>query len=339
MLGFHKRAVVSLSFSPCGRYLASVGLDDDHSVGLYEWGTEALLATWKGDKNRIVHVNWGEWGGIVTTGMKHGTKLAPKMGIISGSGKLQPFYTSAFIGPGQDGAHSLFYVEGVLVTGGSDGCVKMWSTKDWSGWTVSVRSLYAASRDRVLVGTASGEIHEIDTSGKPALLIQGHGEGEVWGVASHPGHRDGASAMVATAGDDGTVRIWDGEKRRLLAAKEMVPRKAWQDIARTSFHTGCVRFVAFSPAGDTLAAGMFNGKEWVSDIKWSPDGAHVAVGTHDNFVDVYECQRDYKRVGICKGHSSFITHMNWSKDGSKLFTNSGDYELLFCKCDLSCSQL
>jgi WD40 repeat protein len=30
-----------------------------------------------------------------------------------------------------------------------------------------------------------------------------------------------------------------------------------------------------------------NRKEWISDIKFSPDNSKVAVGSHDNFVDVY----------------------------------------------------
>lgn len=32
-----------------------------------------------------------------------------------------------------------------------------------------------------------------------------------------------------------------------------------------------------------------------------------------------------------KGHSSFITHIDWSKDSEYLRSNSGDYELLYCK--------
>lgn len=31
-----------------------------------------------------------------------------------------------------------------------------------------------------------------------------------------------------------------------------------------------------------------------------------------------------------QGHSSFITHVDWSKDSRYLITNSGDYEILFC---------
>lgn len=34
---------------------------------------------------------------------------------------------------------------------------------------------------------------------------------------------------------------------------------------------------------------------------------------------------------LFQGHSSFITHLDWSADGQYLRSNSGDYEVLYCK--------
>ena len=48
--------------------------------------------------------------------------------------------------------------------------------------------------------------------------------------------------------------------------------------------------------------------ERVSDIKFAPDGQLVAVGTHDNFIDIYN-SNSHRREGVCKGHSSYITHL------------------------------
>jgi hypothetical protein len=61
-------------------------------------------------------------------------------------------------------------------------------------------------------------------------------------------------------------------------------------------------------------------------------GRYLAVGSHENAVDIYDTKKpnaEYELVGTCRGHSSFITHLGWSKDGSVLYTNSGDYELLY----------
>jgi microtubule-associated protein-like 6 len=79
-------------------------------------------------------------------------------------------------------------------------------------------------------------------------------------------------------------------------------------------------------------------KQWISDIKFSPDGRTLAVGSHNNSIYLY-------RVNISGSgdqmtgsltlktkfskHNSYITHFDFSTDGRFLQSNCGAYELLF----------
>ena len=64
-------------------------------------------------------------------------------------------------------------------------------------------------------------------------------------------------------------------------------------------------------------------KECIQTIKFSPNDVFLAVGSNDNFIDIYAVQNEFAIIGTCKGASSFITHLDWNSDSSILQTNSG----------------
>ncbi len=425
--GFHRTAVLCLCFSPCGDYLASVGADAEHSVAVYEWKTETLVATYKGDRNKILGINWSPFdGSLVTTGVKHvkfvkcawkegekiakGTVFRPRRATLGKKGKWQNFYACSFIDvegkpprtvvgckggqlyvfegstlaqviPGaHDGKVNAVYTlheHNVLLTGGDDGVVCFWKASDLSplhkvriesaatGRPAPISSLTTDAKAKALVGTKVGEIWEI--SDQAHLLVESHERGEIWGLAPHP---SAGRAKVATGGDDGTIRIWNvkpGKKRHCVARARVIENAKPLKSGGGRYTTAAVRSLAWHPSGGQLAAGTVSGavslfkvdlddpettridKEldlwrpklrtgWIADIKYSPatpdfpsGGHYIAVGSHDNVVDVYDTMRDHALVGTCKGHASFITHLGWSQDARYLWTNSGDYELMFWK--------
>ncbi len=69
-------------------------------------------------------------------------------------------------------------------------------------------------------------------------------------------------------------------------------------------------------------------KEWIEVVKYSPKGDKLAVGSHDNIIYIYSTT-DYKLLGKCNKHNSFITSIDWSVDGNFIRSVCGAYELLF----------
>jgi len=246
---------------------------------------------------------------------------------------------------------------GQLVTGSKDGTVKIWSDSleslhefditDAADACLrsSIRSVCCdANMTRVLVGTKGSEIYEIQIdkgSAADAFRIgSGHFKDELWGLASHPTDED----LYATCGDDATVRVWSVSQKRV--------------VRQGSIDCGG-RAIAWKPDGTQLAIGMGysvgrgkhkedgmwcvvdaesmevvtkgqEAKEWISDIKYSPDGKQLAIGSHDNKIYLYDTTKGYAYKGIkCEAHNSYITHFDYTSDGKYLRSTCGAYELLF----------
>ena len=182
--GLHARAVIQLSFSPSGRYLASIGQDDDHTLCVSDWSKRAKVFSSKSDnvrpacgivaaahphpctlpQNKVLALKWIDDNTLVTGGVRHiwfwdvATKKK-RRGAISRSlakGAQPSFLTFAAFGggsskvlvsgtntghlmlwrdrscsdaiPAHEGyVYALDATPGGLVSGGSDGVVKLWN--------------------------------------------------------------------------------------------------------------------------------------------------------------------------------------------------------------------
>ncbi|CAF4757561.1 unnamed protein product, partial [Rotaria socialis] len=142
---------------------------------------------------------------------------------------------------------------------------------------------------RIIVGTRGGEICEIEKDGRIRVVIQGHAEGEMWGLSTNPKKYE-----LCTVSDDKTVRVWSLEDRR------MIRFKSFQDLLRTCEYSQNGKYIAvgtktghfmiLNEADLTVVVTVEHRNQEVSDIKFSPDDRHLAVGTHDNFVDIYNVE-------------------------------------------------
>jgi hypothetical protein len=119
-------------------------------------------------------------------------------------------------------------------------------------------------------------------------------------------------------------------------------------LSRTGFEKGLpgryfrFEFIIFnvhqncSSARILLIFGGYSTLKYLSplDIKFSPNGKMLAVGSHDNFIDIYQCKlaaptltsgvsgglRHLKRL---RGHTSYITHLDWSVDNHVIQSTCG----------------
>uniref|UniRef100_A0A8C5BC42 EMAP like 2 n=1 Tax=Gadus morhua TaxID=8049 RepID=A0A8C5BC42_GADMO len=246
---------------------------------------------------------------------------------------------SAVAGAHEGGVFSLLVLkDGTMVSGGGkDRRVVLWDhdyTKQ-SEMEVGeplgpVRALSEGKPGELFVGTTKNAIIRAAFPDTLTPIVQGHTD-ELWGLDVHP-----SMEQFITCAQDKLVQLWDTNSHQPLWSK------AIDDQGRSA---------GFHPSGGVVAVGTMSGRwlvldtdtrdlvsmhtdgnEIISNIKYSPDGNYLAVGSHDNFVYIYavtENGRKYSRAGKCSGHSSFVTHLDWSQDSHYLVTNSGDYEILF----------
>ncbi|XP_075907401.1 echinoderm microtubule-associated protein-like 6 isoform X4 [Nelusetta ayraudi] len=416
--GHHSKGVCALEFTADGKSLISVGIDEFHSIVIWDWRKGERLAKARGHKDKIfvVKSNPFRMDKLVTVGVKHikfwqhsGGGLTFKRGIFGNLGK-QETMMSACYGRSEDlvfsgatngdvyiwrdttlvktvKAHdgpvfAMCSLDKGFVTGGKDGIVELWDDmfeRCLKTYAIKRAALSPSSKGlllednpsiraitlghgHILLGTKNGEILEIDKSGPMTLLVQGHMEGEVWGLAAHP-----LLPVCATISDDKTLRIWELSANHRMVAVRKLKKGGRAEPSLVLLQCVCVcvcvcvsqgnlgvrhlaggRCCAFSPDGKALAVGLNDGsflvvnadtledmvtfhhrKELISDIRFSQDaGKYLAVASHDSFVDIYNVLTS-KRVGICKGAGSYITHIDWDSRGKLLQVNTGAKEQLF----------
>lgn len=72
IIGFHRRAVRQLAFSPSGKKLLSIGEDDKHSVAIYDWASQNKLCDASVDLAQVYDAKWStDENTFATCGTKH----------------------------------------------------------------------------------------------------------------------------------------------------------------------------------------------------------------------------------------------------------------------------
>jgi WD40 repeat protein len=244
-----------------------------------------------------------------------------------------------------------------ICTAGADGYVKIWTRFLECRLVIEMKLVGAVSSNvrcvdwesdigRILIGTASAEIYEVNAGDgenmHKAAVLEGHGGDELWGLAVNPTREE-----FCTVGDDAYLRVWD------LVTHTTIANIALEMPARC-----CV----YSPDGKSLAIGFgsprklsnrqFDGKwvvldlsdyqvsheardsnKWLTDIKYSPNGELIAIGSFDNKIYVYSVNSGYALNAVIGQHQAFITAVDFSEDSAWLQANCGGLELNYFEAD------
>ena len=119
-----------------------------------------------------------------------------------------------------------------------------------------------------------------------------------------------------------------------LAAKTQQKKKARENKGKTEMTPlqRKMRAMQGEMSDSPTSQKPFKRHEEVQDLKFSPDGSKLAVASRDNNIYIYNCltdDGDFQIIGVCRGHSSYVTHIDWSEDSTSLQSNDGTYELLY----------
>ena len=231
-----------------------------------------------------------------------------------------------------------------LVSGGQDGTVVLWNTRMEKGSRFSLHRLgtshdpsvrsvcWAPQAHRILVGTMACEIYEISDSDGSDIhrhpLLQSHITGDLRGLAWHPERLE-----YATAGDDGTVRVWDVATRAQLRVTEF--KSTLRAIAYSAdgaqLAVGCgPNLGTFGDAPDksgvvyildatelTKVRTIRDARGPITQLRFNPLGDTLAVASSDGVVYFYDTTGgEYvMRAPFTSHGGAAITHLDFDAEG------------------------
>jgi microtubule-associated protein-like 6 len=395
--GYHRRAVSNLAFDPSGKYLLSIGMDEFHTMVVFDWENGVVKVRTRTCEAKTLGVDFTRDGkGAVQVGVDFinfwdfaGGNANFKTAILQGKGKLQPFFSVGwtgnypvvgttdghlyrFLGRKLDVAvkahastvYTLHSTNTGIVSGGREGLVKVWSQSLECIISIDIQMLGSLSPavksvcwdndlGKILVGTAGNEIWEVASSDGQNMhldgpLEQGHFADELWGLSISP-----SNPHYATVGDDKTLRIWDLFEHKLvkMSALEMMSRACCYSPDGTMIAVGFGspvkkstkqfdgKWMIMNEADFSIIYEARDSQKWITEMKWSPGGEKLCVGSWDNKIYLYDVDLGDRlkiqvtMTSVITQHNSYITHMDFSANNTYLQSNCGAYELCYFEAD------
>ncbi|XP_060556828.1 echinoderm microtubule-associated protein-like 2 isoform X5 [Ruditapes philippinarum] len=250
--------------------------------------------------------------------------------------------SKAETGVHEGGVFSLYTTKdgNILSGGGKDRKILEWSKdlqRTGNSYEVpeefgGVRMISSGPGSLIIVGTIRNCILQASSDLVFTPMVEGHKE-EFWGLDTLPD-----TYQFLTCGSDKYIYMWDAQAHTALWRKQIAdeahcccihPNNKVAAIGTTS---GKIVILDLENSDHEIVAVYTDGKEQHECIQYSPDGEMLASGNRDNGIYIYKVEEEGRKchkIGKCSGHSSFVTHIDWSCNGKYLRSNSGDYEVLY----------
>ncbi len=300
----HDGPVNSVAFSPDGKYVVSVSVDNTARVWEAASGEEVARMTHDGP---VYSVAFSPDGKYVVSGSADTTAR----GWEAASGEeIAPMTHDGWV------SSVAFSPDGkYVVSGSADTTARVWEAASGEevarmthdGIVISV----AFSRDGKYVvsgGDTTARVWEAASGKEIARMTH---DSWVYSVAFSP---DGK--YVVSGGDDATARVWEAA--------------SGEEVARMT-HDGIVTSVAFSPDGKYVVSGSrdntarvwkaASGEEvtrmthdsFVASVAFSPEGKYVVSGSYDATARVWEAASGEEVARMT--HDGIVTSVAFSPDG------------------------
>jgi WD40 repeat protein len=170
--------------------------------------------------------------------------------------------------------------------------------------------------------------------------MQSHYDNELWGLTVNPSN----PYQVASGGGDMTLRIWDLKTNKQLKhviLDQDIRAIDWSSDGKFIICGSMIGKIYFISVQDMSIKATFQSifktdKQWIQELKISPDAKYVAYGAHGGVskVEVLNINPTSKNILtqysiINPRFTSALTHLDWSSDSNFVVCNSLAFELKF----------
>eukprot|EP00814_Leptocylindrus_danicus_P009417 CAMPEP_0116006440 /NCGR_PEP_ID=MMETSP0321-20121206/1730_1 /TAXON_ID=163516 /ORGANISM="Leptocylindrus danicus var. danicus, Strain B650" /LENGTH=2265 /DNA_ID=CAMNT_0003474995 /DNA_START=74 /DNA_END=6868 /DNA_ORIENTATION=- len=274
--------------------------------------------------------------------------------------------------------YTIHYTNEGIVTGSKEGTVKIWGQQLECKRTIDMRQhtlgggeirsvCWDIDRGKIVVGSSSNEIWEMDLNNDfveddCSPLTKGNTGCDSWVLAAHP-----FEARFITVGSDRYLRVWCAFQHILLKSIEL-EMKSYACTYSPDGQFVAVGFTSTYNQKNSASCSLFDGK-WVildeddefavvfeardaskavTEIKWSPNGQIIAIGSRDTNIYLYKKDNGvvprFSIVSIFEQHNSQITSLDFSADSKCIRSNCDAKELYFfsteeATCDIAPSRI